>query len=83
MSINRSTVVNLLKEGTVEIKFTKVDGSARTLNGTLNEDVTGIEVAGSPAQSDTLSVYDTQIDEYRSFRWSSVNTVNGVSVSGL
>lgn len=79
--MNRTTVVNLLKEGTVEIKFTKLDGSDRTLIGTLNEDVTGIEVAGNPTEGGSLSVLDTAIDEYRQFRWESVKSVNGVAVS--
>lgn len=81
--MNRNTVVNLLKEGTVEIKFTKNDGSLRVLNATLNADVTGIEVAANPTEGGALSVLDTNIDEYRAFRWDSVKSVNGVTVAGL
>lgn len=79
MSINRTTVVNLLKEGTVEIKFTKRDGSLRTLNGTLQD----VPVEGSPVSASSLSVLDTDINEYRAFNWESVKSVNGTEVAGL
>jgi len=83
MSINRNTVVNLLKEGTVEIKFTKTDGSLRVLNGTLNEELTGVEVAANPTEGGALSVLDTNLGEYRAFRWESVKSVAGTAVNGL
>lgn len=77
--MNKTTLVNLLKEGTVNIKFTKVDGSTRIMNATL--DVEGVEVGAAPISGESLSVFDTGIDAWRSFRWSSVQEVNGEAVS--
>ncbi|AGR47887.1 hypothetical protein PHIM7_184 [Sinorhizobium phage phiM7] len=77
--MNKSTIVNLLKEGTVTIKFTKVDGSTRVMNATL--DVDGFEVAANPVSGEALSVFDTGINEWRSFRWDSLKEVAGAPVS--
>lgn len=77
--MNKTTVVNLLKEGTVAISFTKADGSTRVANATL--DVENIDVSATPTTSEALSFFDTDINEWRAFRWDSLKTVNGTAVS--
>lgn len=77
--MNKTTLVNLLKEGTVEVKFTKADGTLRTMNATL--DVENVDVTAHPTSGETLSVMDTSINEWRAFRYDSIKEVNGAPVS--
>lgn len=68
----------------VTIKFTKKDGSDRTMLCTLNEQKIPFEKLpkakedGSPATSfttDAVRVFDTEKQEWRSFRFDSIKSV--------
>ena len=66
---------NLLKQGTYEVTFTKIDGSTRTMPCTLNSEIlpvrdpnTIVNESPRPLRLDTLAVFVTDIQEWRSFR---------------
>lgn len=68
----------------VSVKFTKKDGSDRTMLCTLNESkipsdkLPKAKEDGSPATSftaDALRVFDTEKSEWRSFRFDSIKSV--------
>lgn len=68
----------------VRVVFTKVDGTERSMLCTLAE--SNIPVSHQPkTKSDTstsgsaVRVFDVEGQQWRSFRWDSVKTVNGVN----
>ena len=73
----QSTVRTLLESGKARVTFTKADGSTRTMNCTA-------QVGVIPATSSTRevpgvqTVYDLDINEWRSFRWNTVKTVEPI-----
>lgn len=73
---SRKWLTNLLSEYVVEVTFTKKDGTERVMNCTLQEDylpeTTG---SGRTANSDALAVFDTEVEDWRSFRWDSIKAV--------
>lgn len=84
MTIMREDLVDRLKQSVVNVVFTKADGSERTMNCTLKlenipEDQHPKGVIKS--ESDQIRVFDTDIQEWRSFNFSSVKTVNGDSTN--
>jgi hypothetical protein len=76
---SRKWLTNLLNEYVIEVTFTKKDGTERVMNCTLLEDylpeTTG---AGRAASLDAVSVYDVDKDDWRSFRWDSIEAVKGI-----
>jgi hypothetical protein len=71
-------LTNLLQRGVVEVNFTKVDGTPRKLTCTLQESVLpeAKEDAKPRAESqEALRVWDISINEWRSFRLDSINSV--------
>lgn len=74
--MNESEIKSALREGIVEIIFTKKDGSERTLFATTNlEDIPSDKhpIGTSKHLSDEVCrCFDVQIKEWRSFRWDSV-----------
>ena len=76
---SRKWLTKLLAEYVVEVTFTKKDGTERVMNCTLIEDylpeTTG---SGRAANSDALAVFDTDVEDWRSFRWDSVKSVKVV-----
>jgi len=63
----------LLKEGAVELRFEKVDGSIREMRCTLKEDLLPKQdtnkIVVEKKQSDlTMQVFDLEKKEFRSFR---------------
>jgi len=72
----RKWLVGMLENGIVEVTFTKKDGTERVMNCTLLEDylpeTTGV---GRAASLDAVSVYDVDVEGWRSFRWDSIKTV--------
>ena len=73
-------LTNLLKNGVVEVNFTKVDGSLRKMLCTLQQSVLPAaevkEDAKTRAESqEALRVWDISINEWRSFRLDSINSV--------
>lgn len=66
---------NLLKETVAYIKFTKVDGTERTIKGTLRQDLLPpYEESTSPKSKNDniISVWDLENEGWRSFRYDSV-----------
>ena len=76
---SRKWLTKLLAEYVVEVTFTKKDGTERVMNCTLIEDylpeTTG---TGRAANSDALAVFDTDVEDWRSFRWDSIKAVKVV-----
>ncbi len=75
--IGREWLIGLLEERSVEIVFTKKDGTERTMKCTLMEKILP-ETVGSdrPRSDDALAVYDLEKEGWRSFRWDSIKQVN-------
>lgn len=70
---------DMLKMGGVQITFTKKDGSQRVMNATLEpdkipeyENVTGRQ---KTPNEDVISVVDSDINEWRSIRFDSINQI--------
>jgi len=85
MTITREDLVDRLKQSVVNVVFTKVDGSERTMNCTLK--LENIPEDQHPkgtikSESDQIRVFDTDIDAWRSFNFGSVKTIDGESVHG-
>ena len=83
MTIMREDLVDRLKQSVVNVVFTKADGSERTMNCTLKlENIPEDQHPKSAvkSESDQIRVFDIDIQEWRSFNFSSVKTVNGESV---
>jgi hypothetical protein len=79
----REWLMGLLEERTVEVAFTKKDGTDRVMNCTLKEDILPIvqkeieEDSSTKTKSkDALAVWDTDVGGWRSFRWDSIKSVN-------
>ena len=84
MTITREDLVDRLKQSIVNVVFTKADGSERTMNCTLKlENIPEDQHPKSAvkSESDQIRVFDTDIQEWRSFNFSSVKTVNGDSTN--
>lgn len=82
--MTKSNVVENLKNGIVELVFEKVDGTLRHMQATLSEEklpaMTVTEGAKKKAKpTDSIAVFDTNISEWRSFRWDKLKSVNGVA----
>ena len=82
MDQNIETIKEVLREGIVEVKFTKVNGEERTMLATLNMDLIPIDmlpkqdsdaiVEPSVPNLNVQRVYDVEADGWRSFRWDSL-----------
>ena len=84
MTITREDLVDRLKQSVVNVVFTKADGSERTMNCTLKlENIPEDQHPKSTikSESDQIRVFDTDVQEWRSFNFSSVKTVNGDSTN--
>ena len=59
---------------TVEVKFTKRDGTLRTMLCTTNPELIGVNTYSKNSQGNEVaqSVWDLEKDAWRSFRWDSV-----------
>ena len=62
--------IQVLKEDTCEVTFTKKDGSVRVMHCTLNPTIIGTtsQRKKPAANNDRICVYDTDILEWRSFK---------------
>ena len=67
-----------LGNGPVVVTFTKKDGSERIMPCTINEQIIAAKSPGSSVDyqhsGDTLTVFDLEKNEWRSFRMSSVKS---------
>ena len=81
--LGREWLIELLEERSVEVVFTKKDGTERTMKCTLMEKFLP-ETVGSdrPRNDETLAVYDLEKEGWRSFRWDSIKQVNFSLESG-
>lgn len=81
--MEKSNVIELLKNGEVNIEFTKVNGEQRVMHCTLQESMLPAQIDVEEAiqkkkpNPDVLAVWDIQSEGWRSFRWDSLKTVNG------
>lgn len=76
---SRKWLTKLLTEYVIEVTFTKKDGTERVMNCTLHEDyLPEITGAGRAASLEALAVYDTDVEDWRSFRWDSIKSIKVV-----
>jgi hypothetical protein len=83
MDMEKSDVINLLKNESVDLEFVKKDGTLRVMTCTLKEDklpnqLDVEEVVQKKAPNpDVLAVFDLINQGWRSFRWDGLKKVNG------
>ena len=74
--ISKSNILNLLKQGVIEVKFKKVDGSERVMKCTLLESYVKPHEKTTDREKkineDVISVWDVEKEGWRSFRYDSV-----------
>lgn len=76
---SKSEIVEALKVGIVGIKFTKADGSSRTMKSTLlNEFIplTDRPMGESVQHENVIACIDRDIESWRSFRLDRVLSIN-------
>ena len=73
----QATVRAMLESGKATVTFTKKDGSVRTMNCSTKA---GIVPATETVANHTgvQTVYDLDINEWRSFRWDSVKSAESI-----
>ena len=84
--MTRQDIVAILKQGIHTITFTKVDGTERTMPCTLDPAILPtVELIENEDKrvprklnSDTLRVFVTDINEWRSFRIENLKNIEGV-----
>ena len=75
MTKKREVLVEGLKRNLMKVVFTKVNGEERIMNCTLHESVlpeSTITESTKKVNPDTISVWDTENDDWRSFRLDSI-----------
>ena len=76
----RDRMQALLKTQEVTISFTKKDGTERKMLCTLAENKIPSEKmpknSGKSKSDDALAVFDVEKNDWRSFRWDSVTTID-------
>jgi hypothetical protein len=77
------SIYEQLKAGRCRVTFTKVDGTDRTMNCTLKDEMLPEQYRGKGTilteGSNVIRVYDLDLNEWRSFR---VDSVKNVSYAG-
>jgi hypothetical protein len=82
--MEKSKVLELLHTETVDLEFVKKDGTVRVMTATLKAeslpDQVGLEeaVQKKATNPDVVAVFDLINQGWRSFRWDSLISVNGV-----
>lgn len=83
--MEKSEVLDMLHNESVDLEFIKKDGTLRVMTATLKADKLPAqvdieeEVQKKAPNLEVLAVFDTINQGWRSFRWDSLKTVNGVS----
>lgn len=83
--MEKSKVLDMLHNESVDLEFIKKDGTLRVMTATLKADKLPAqvdieeEVQKKAPNLEVLAVFDTINQGWRSFRWDSLKTVNGVS----
>ena len=78
--VNRKWMNQLLSDGIVTVKFTKKDGTDRSMICTLSQRVIPTEYAPKgedkrEKSGEAIAVFDVEKEGWRSFRWDSVKSV--------
>lgn len=80
----------LFSDSPVEIVFAKANGTLRTMKATLNKNLIPQKNETGPKEAkqrktnpEVRPVWDTEAEGWRSFRWDSVSTVNGVQFENV
>ena len=79
--VNRKWLGQLLSDGVVTVKFTKKDGTDRSMICTLSPKVIPNEYTPKgedkrEKSNDALAVFDVEKEGWRSFRWDSVKSIS-------
>ena len=81
--MNKSDVMEKLKSDVINIIFTKVDGTTRSMKATLSQNIVPGEAtarATNRSANTAQAVWDTEASGWRSFKWDSIKEVNGVAI---
>jgi hypothetical protein len=85
MELNKENITDMLRESVCEVTFTKINGETRTMPCTLKSDIvppTGVkevrEERTRKSNSDNLSVWCTDKNEWRSFKIANVTRVEQI-----
>ena len=81
--MNRNEIIEKLKSDVINIIFTKVDGTTRSMKATLSQNIVPGEAtarATSRSADSAQAVWDTEASGWRSFKWDSIKEVNGVAI---
>jgi hypothetical protein len=82
MIFTKESLVDLLKNNVVTVTFTKVDGTERTMKCTLLGEYVPAPTEGkvllqeNAGSDNNISVWDTEVNGWRSFRVSNVKNVS-------
>lgn len=80
----KSEVIQLLHEKVCDIEFEKVNGELRKMKATLLEVLlpekvpAHEELAKRASNPNSLAVWDVEKEDWRSFRWDRLKSVDGV-----
>ena len=76
----QNEVLDALRNGILDVAFTKADGSERKLICTLNEDRIPADKkpkgTGHTKNDAVLPVFDMENNSWRSFRWDSIQKID-------
>lgn len=75
----------IMRVGIVDVEFTKVNGDIRNIKATLRPDMLPSfeQTINKRNVEGILTVWDVEINQWRSFRCSSITKVNGVEQNGI
>ena len=77
---SQNEILEALKNGILNVEFTKKDGSLRKLICTLNEDRIPADKkpkgTGHTKNDAVLPVFDMENNSWRSFRWDSIQKID-------
>jgi len=82
MIFTRDGLVDMLRHNIVTVTFTKVNGEERIMKCTLltdyipNASTTNGQILLRESSSETLSVWDTEVNGWRSFKMNSVKSIS-------
>lgn len=84
--LKKDELISLFKRETVNIEFTKNDGTTRAMKCTLMPEMLPVQIELEELVNtrkdnpDILAVFDLDKSEWRSFRWDRLLSVNGVKI---
>jgi hypothetical protein len=82
MIFTKENLIDMLRNNIVTVTFTKVDGTERTMKCTLmaeyvpNAPTNNGQVLLQESESKAVSVWDTEVNGWRSFRVDSVKSIS-------